>query len=121
MRNVVVRMFTFLRARWRWTRGRCPRCSRNLSASFPYYMADDPHCPVCEDETRTDLRMWHQYRALGTGARPETVTGSRVDPRAGRRRTSSVPGPWTAGTMTAARCRGTPQARATPLNGAARS
>ncbi len=79
MLNVVVRMFTFLRARWRWTRGRCPRCSRNLSASFPYYMADDPHCPVCEDGTRTDLRMWHQYRALGTGARPETVTGSRVD------------------------------------------
>src|SRR5579871_4356813 len=80
MRSVVVRMFTFLRARWRWTRGRCPRCSRNLYAPFPCYMADDPHCPVCKDEARADLRMWHQYRALGTAARPGAVTGSRVDP-----------------------------------------
>ena len=80
MRNLVVRMFTFLRARWRWTRGRCPRCSRNLYAPFPCYMADDPHCPVCKDEARADLRMWHQYRALGTAARPEAVTGSRLDP-----------------------------------------
>lgn len=83
MRNLVVRMLTFLRARWRLARGRCPRCSRNIYAPFPYYMADDPHCPVCKDETLTelrDLRMWRQYRALGTAARPEAITGSSGDP-----------------------------------------
>ncbi len=80
MRNVVARMFTLLRARWRWTRGRCPRCNRRLSAPFPYYMADDPHCPVCEGETRVDLPMWRQYRALVAVERPEGIMGSRVEP-----------------------------------------
>jgi hypothetical protein len=80
MRKVLVRMFTFLRARWRWSRGRCPRCARNLYAPFPYYMADDPDCPVCKDETRTDLRMWHQYRTLAAAGNAEEVGRSGVNP-----------------------------------------
>jgi hypothetical protein len=55
-----------VRARWRWFRGRCPLCNRNVYATFPYYMADYPNCPVCKDETETDLRMWHKHRAPGT-------------------------------------------------------
>jgi uncharacterized protein (DUF983 family) len=57
-------LLTISRARWRWVRGRCPRCNRNLYALFAYYMADDPDCPVCKDEITTDLRMWHKYRTL---------------------------------------------------------
>jgi hypothetical protein len=56
----------FLRARWRWGRGRCPLCGRNVYASFSYYMAAYPNCPVCKDETQTDLLMWYKYRTLGT-------------------------------------------------------
>ena len=79
MLNVAARALTFIRARWRWTRGRCPRCSRNLYAAFPYFMADDPHCPVCKEETRTDLRMWHRYRASVTARRPDVAaTGGRI-------------------------------------------
>jgi hypothetical protein len=69
MASFCARVLTFLRARWRWARGRCPRCNRNLYATFPYYTADYPHCPVCKDETETDLRVWHYYRALGTARR----------------------------------------------------
>ena len=63
----------FLRARWRWGHGRCPRCNRNLYAAFPTYMADDPNCPVCKDETKTDLRVWHKHRTLITANRPGSV------------------------------------------------
>jgi hypothetical protein len=63
----------FLRDRWRWIHGRCPRCNRNLYATFPHYMTDYPNCSVCKDETRTDLRMWHTHRALRTAKRPDVV------------------------------------------------
>jgi len=56
----------FLRARWRWTRGRCPRCNRDLYTACLYHLAGDPNCPVCKDETATDLRIWHKYTASGT-------------------------------------------------------
>ena len=65
----------FLRARWRWVRGRCPLCNRNVHAAFSYYMADFPSCPVCTDETEADLRLWHQYRALGI-ARGSDLAGA---------------------------------------------
>ena len=69
MFNSFAKVLMFLRARWRWACGRCPLCNRNLYATFPYYMADYPNCPVCKDETETDLRMWHKYRTLGTAER----------------------------------------------------
>jgi len=67
------RLLRSLRARWRWVRGRCPRCNRNLYATFPYYMAAYPDCPVCKDETETDVRVWRKHRTLGTAQRPEVV------------------------------------------------
>lgn len=63
----------FLRGRWRWLRGRCPWCNRNLYSAFPYYMAAYPNCPVCKNETETDSRMWRQYRALSRAKRPAMV------------------------------------------------
>jgi hypothetical protein len=63
----------FLRDRWRWVHGRCPRCDRNLYATFPYYMADYPNCPVCKNETETDLSMWNKHRTLGTAERRDVV------------------------------------------------
>lgn len=61
--KAVLEMF---RARWRWVWGRCPRCSRRLHAAFAHYRADAPHCTVCKDETRKELRVWHTYKkALG--------------------------------------------------------
>jgi hypothetical protein len=77
MLNVARSAFTLIRARWRWARGRCPRCNRNLYAQFPYYMANDPHCPVCEGESQTDLRMWHEYRTLGTAQRSTVAVAVR--------------------------------------------
>jgi hypothetical protein len=67
------KLLMFLRARWRWVRGRCPECNRNVYSTFPYYMADHPNCPVCKDETITDLRMWHNHRALGVAKRTATA------------------------------------------------
>jgi hypothetical protein len=59
-------LFGFLQARWRWAHGRCPRCNRNLHSTFAYYVAAYPDCPVCKEETKTDLRVWHAYRTLRT-------------------------------------------------------
>jgi len=70
MSNSFGKPLLFLRDRWRWVHGRCPRCNRNLHATFPYYMADYPDCPVCKHETQTDLRMWHKHRALGNARGP---------------------------------------------------
>jgi hypothetical protein len=60
----------FLRARWRWTRGRCPRCRRDLYATPTRRVTSDPCCPVCQYETETDLRVWHAYRRWGPAAAP---------------------------------------------------
>jgi hypothetical protein len=57
MFNAVARSFMFLRARWRWVRGHCPRCNRTLYARFSHPMAGNADCPVCKDETETELRM----------------------------------------------------------------
>ncbi len=73
MANGFGKTLMYLRDRWRWVRGRCPLCNRNLYAAFPYYMADYPNCPVCKDETETDLRIWHKYRTLGSAKRPEVI------------------------------------------------
>jgi hypothetical protein len=73
MLNSFEKLFLFLRARWRWGHGRCPRCNRNLYAAFPTYMADYPNCPVCKDETETDLRVWHKHRTLAIAQRPDVV------------------------------------------------
>ena len=73
MLNSFAKLSVFLRGRWRWVRGRCPLCNRNLYAAFPYYMTAYPNCPVCKNETATDLRMWHHYRALATAKRPAIV------------------------------------------------
>jgi hypothetical protein len=65
MTNSFGKLLMDLRDRWRWVRGRCPLCNRNLYAVFPSYMADYPNCPVCTNETKNDLLMWHKHRALG--------------------------------------------------------
>ena len=77
MFNWFPKLFMLLRARWRWVRGRCPLCTRNLYSTFPYYMADYPDCPVCKDETETDSRMWHKHRTLGAAKRPGVVGVNR--------------------------------------------
>jgi hypothetical protein len=73
MLNSLRKPLAFLRARWRWMRGCCPLCDRNLYAAFPSYMAAYPDCPVCKGETETDLRMWHTYRTLAAAKAPEVV------------------------------------------------
>ena len=67
------KLLLFLRDRWRWVRGRCPRCNRNLYATFPYSLTHYPECPVCKDKTGTDLRMWHTHRAFRTAKGPDVV------------------------------------------------
>ena len=52
---------TSLLARWRWNRGRCPVCNRNLFASIPYYKAAYPLC-FCRGETQSDGRFWNKYQ-----------------------------------------------------------
>lgn len=56
-------LLVLLRARWRWIRGRCPRCSRYLNAPFRYSVTAYPNCVVCKDEHECDLHMWHVYRS----------------------------------------------------------
>jgi hypothetical protein len=55
--NPVVCTFTFLRAKWRWTHGRCRLCNRNLYALLPPCTARPPDCPACKDVTAADMRM----------------------------------------------------------------
>jgi hypothetical protein len=50
-----------LLARWRWWRGRCPICNRNLYASIPYFQADYPNC-FCRGETQADSQFWNKYQ-----------------------------------------------------------
>lgn len=57
MLNPVVSTFTFLRAKWRWTHGRCRLCNRNLFALLPPYTAGSPICPACKDVTNADMRI----------------------------------------------------------------
>jgi hypothetical protein len=57
MFNPVTQMVMFLRARWRWARGRCSLCNRQLYAASPYFVADHPSCAVCQDATESELRM----------------------------------------------------------------
>jgi hypothetical protein len=60
----------FLRARWRWTQGRCPRCNRDLGDAPTRRAAGGPICLVCKDETEADLRVWHAYRRSGPASSP---------------------------------------------------
>lgn len=73
MFNSFATVVTFLRARWRWARGRCPRCNRNLYATFPYTIADYPNCLVCKNETEADGHLWHKYSALAAFGRSDVV------------------------------------------------
>ncbi|HJT76712.1 MAG TPA: hypothetical protein VJ739_05875 [Gemmataceae bacterium] len=57
MLNSVVSTFTFLRAKWRRTHGRCRLCNRNLYALLPPSTAGSPVCPSCKDITTADMRM----------------------------------------------------------------
>jgi hypothetical protein len=61
-------LFLFVRAGWRRARGRCPRCNRNLHATFANYMASHPNCPVCKGQSRTDSRVWHEHKAPAAAA-----------------------------------------------------
>lgn len=49
------------RGRWRWIRGRCPACNRELRAHVRP-SAGAAACAICADETQMDLRVWHNYR-----------------------------------------------------------
>lgn len=52
---------TSLRARWRWNRGRCPLCNRNLHASIAYFKALYPNC-FCRGFTQADSQLWNKYQ-----------------------------------------------------------
>ena len=89
MFNSVVHVWTFLRARWRWAHGHCPRCNRALYATLPSHGAADPNCPVCKDASATELRMglWGgladlpaEVGLVGDGELPPAVA---VDPGQG--------------------------------------
>ena len=67
----------YLRARWRSFWGRCPRCNRNCSAHFASYMTAYPNCPVCKDETESDLRRWHAYSAWDTARKSPVSAGGK--------------------------------------------
>jgi len=73
MLSSIAKVLIFLRARWRWARGSCPLCTRRVYAPSAYYMADYPDCPVCKNETETDLRMWYTYRTLAATQRTKDV------------------------------------------------
>jgi hypothetical protein len=73
MTSRILKPMMFLRDRWRWVFGRCPRCSRDLYSAFPYYMADEPNCPVCKGETKTSLSMWRRHRTSGPAITPGAV------------------------------------------------
>jgi hypothetical protein len=81
MLNSLGKLARFFRARWRWMWGYCPRCNRNLHAAFPNHRAGHPNCPVCKDETESDLRVWHKYRSLSADPTPLVAEGTR--PREG--------------------------------------
>jgi uncharacterized protein (UPF0212 family) len=69
MFNALEQLLMSLRARWRWGRGRCPRCNRKLYAAFASYVTAYPNCPVCNDETTIAWRVWHKHRAFATAKR----------------------------------------------------
>ncbi len=57
MLNPVVSTFTFLRAKWRWTHGRCRLCNRNLYALLPPGTDGSPDCPACKGITASAMRI----------------------------------------------------------------
>lgn len=61
------RLWTLSRGRWRWMRGRCPACNRELGAD-PRGRSNAATCAVCVDETQMDLRVWHNYRRSLAGS-----------------------------------------------------
>ncbi|HZU34788.1 MAG TPA: hypothetical protein VFA18_02695 [Gemmataceae bacterium] len=73
------------RGRWRRLRGRCPQCGRRLQAPFAYYMTAYPNCSVCKDETQSNGRLWHAYRALGAS---NGFSGAGLKESAATRRSS---------------------------------
>jgi hypothetical protein len=62
-----------LRDRWRWARGRCPLCNRNLYSAFPYYMSDHPNCPAYKNDTGPDLSIRNKHRTSGIAKRGDVV------------------------------------------------
>lgn len=56
-------LLALVRARWRWIRGRCPRCNRYVNAPFRHLMTAYADCIVCKDAHECDLHMWHMYRS----------------------------------------------------------
>jgi hypothetical protein len=70
------RMWTLIRGRWRWMRGRCPACNRELRASSSKMGKRVATCAICMDETQMDLRVWHNFRRSLAGA--EIVETTKV-------------------------------------------
>ncbi len=73
-------LWALLRGRWRWVRGRCPRCNRNLRAAFASYVTGYPNCPICKDEIESDPRVWHAFRASETIHKPSAAEVSATRP-----------------------------------------
>ncbi len=67
MEKLFRKPFLFVRGKWRWVRGRCPVCNRNLHATFANYVAGHPNCPACKDQPNTDARV------CGTNTRPRPL------------------------------------------------
>lgn len=79
MINTVRRGLLFVRARWRWVRGCCPRCNRNIYAAFRYVMTNDPNCPVCKNHIEADGNMWNRYQAQAPSANRNGATATVQD------------------------------------------
>jgi hypothetical protein len=65
-------MWSFLKARWVWGRGRCPLCGRPFSGRPA---PQDGHCGVCRGAT-DDLSIWRNFRACQGD--PKAVRAARV-------------------------------------------
>jgi hypothetical protein len=63
MQKALTNFGTVLRARWRWTRGRCPHCNRKLFLATAHYMASHPRC-FCLGATQADSQLWNMYQDM---------------------------------------------------------
>ncbi len=82
MFNPVTQMVRFLRARWRWARGRCSLCNRHLYPVSRHFVADHPGCLLCKEATESELRMG-LWGGLADFPAEESVLSDPECPRVG--------------------------------------
>jgi hypothetical protein len=55
MSNSFGKPLMYLRDRWRWVRGRCPLCNRNLYAAFPLPLAQTRHGGNVDERSHAEI------------------------------------------------------------------